>query len=92
MKLVHPVKSEFGYHIIQVMDKREKITVLEDKKEEIRETIAATKGDLNTKIAELIKEAKVDVKDADLKDAFSTYTATPEETTETEAPAEEESK
>ena len=85
-----PVKSEFGYHIIQLLDKRD--ITLENKKEEIRETIAATKGDLNTRIAELIKEAKVDVKDKDLKDAFSTYTATPEETTETEAPAEKESK
>ena len=71
-EISEPVKSDFGYHIIQVLDKREvkDYGSLEDKKEEIREAIAATKGDWNTKMAELIKEAKVDVKDADLKDAF----------------------
>lgn len=71
-----PVQSDFGYHIIQVLDKREvkDYGSLEDKKEEIREAIAATKGDWNTKMAELIKEAKVDVKDADLKGAFENMT------------------
>ncbi|MER1959376.1 MAG: peptidylprolyl isomerase [Solibacillus sp.] len=72
-----PVQSDFGYHIIQVLDKREvkDYGSLEDKKEEIREAIAATKGDWNTKMAELIKEAKVDVKDADLKGAFENMTS-----------------
>ena len=72
-----PVQSDFGYHIIQVLDKREvkDYGSLEDKKEEIREAIAATKGDWNTKMAELIKEAKVDVKDADLKGAFENKTS-----------------
>ena len=72
-----PVQSDFGYHIIQVTDKREVegYGSLEDKKEEIRETIASTKGDWNTKMAELIKEAKVDVKDADLKGAFDSMTS-----------------
>ena len=72
-----PVQSDFGYHIIQVTDKREVegYGSLEDKKEEIRETIASTKGDWNTKMAELIKEAKVDVKDADLKGAFDAMTS-----------------
>ncbi|MER2127227.1 peptidylprolyl isomerase [Solibacillus sp.] len=72
-----PVQSDFGYHIIQVLDKRDvkDYGSLEDKKEEIREAIAATKGDWNTKMAELIKEAKVDVKDADLKGAFENMTS-----------------
>lgn len=76
-QISEPVQSDFGYHIIQVKEKRavEGYGTLEEKKEEIRETIAATKGDWNTKMAELIKEAKVDVKDADLKGAFSGFTA-----------------
>ena len=83
-----PVQSEHGFHIIELMDTRavEGYGTLEEKKEEIRETIGATKGDFNAKLAELIKEAKVDVKDADLKDAFSSYTTSEEE------PAEKESK
>ncbi|MGN7477886.1 peptidylprolyl isomerase [Solibacillus silvestris] len=76
-EISEPVKSDFGYHIIQVKEKRavKDYGTLEEKKEEIREAIAATKGDWNTKMAELIKEAKVDVKDADLKDAFTSFKA-----------------
>ena len=76
-KISEPVQSDFGYHIIQVKEKRavKDYGTLEEKKEEIRESIAATKGDWNAKMAELIKEAKVDVKDADLKGAFSGFTA-----------------
>lgn len=76
-EISEPVKSDSGYHIIQVLDKREvkDYGSLEDKKEEIREAIAATKGDWNTKMAELVKEAKVEVKDADLKGAFENMTS-----------------
>ncbi|MFL0583593.1 peptidylprolyl isomerase [Solibacillus silvestris] len=72
-EISEPVQSEHGFHIIQVTDKRDvkDYGKLEDKKEEIRESIAATKADWNTKMAELIKEADVKVKDKDLKDAFS---------------------
>ncbi|MER2107785.1 MAG: peptidylprolyl isomerase [Solibacillus sp.] len=74
-----PVQSDFGFHIIELLDTRdvEGYGTLEDKKEEIRETIAATKGDWNTKIADLIKEANIEVKDADLKEAFQGYSITP---------------
>jgi foldase protein PrsA len=74
-EISEPVKSDFGYHIIQVTEQRdvEGYGTLEDKKEEIRESIAASKGDWDTKMAELIKEAKVDVKDADLKEAFTKF-------------------
>ncbi|MEK4701126.1 peptidylprolyl isomerase [Solibacillus sp. FSL R7-0668] len=77
-KISEPVKSDFGYHIIQVSEKRDvkDYGTLEEKKEEIRESIAATKGDWNTKMAELIKESKVEVKDEDLKDAFDGMTST----------------
>ena len=71
-----PVKSEYGYHIIEVTDKRaiKDYGTLEEKKDEIKDTIAATKGDFNKKMAELIKEAKVEIKDKDLKHALDTYT------------------
>lgn len=72
-----PVQTQHGFHIIQVQEKRavKDYGTLEEKKEEIRESIVATKGDWNAKMAELIKGAKIDVKDEDLKDAFSSYTA-----------------
>lgn len=75
-KISEPVKTDYGYHIIQVSEKRdvEGYGNLEDEKEKIRETIAATK-DWNTTMASLLKEAKVDVKDADLKNAFADYTS-----------------
>lgn len=67
-----PVQSEFGFHIIEVLEKRdlEGYGSLEDKKEEIRETLTTTQADWATVQADLIKEAKVDVKDEDLKDTF----------------------
>lgn len=88
-----PVQSEFGYHIIEVTDKREveNYGTLEEKKEEIKESIAATKGDLTAKITDLLKDAKVDIKDEDLKAALDTYLTTDadaEANKETEEPAE----
>ena len=72
-----PVQTQHGFHIIQVQEKRavKDYGTLDEKKEEIRESIVATKGDWNAKMAELIKGAKIDVKDEDLKDAFSSFTA-----------------
>lgn len=72
-KISEPVKSSHGYHVIQVTEKRDvkDYGTLEEKKEEIREKIAASKGDWDTKVAELLKEADIKVKDADLKNAFS---------------------
>ena len=76
-EISEPVQSQHGFHVIQLKEKRavEGYGTLEEKKEEIREAIAATKADWNTKMAELIKEAKVEVKDADLKGAFSGFSA-----------------
>lgn len=81
-----PVQSDFGFHIIELLDTRDvkDYGTLEDKKEEIRETIAATKGDWNTKIVELIEAADIEVKDEDLKEAFQGYSITPPEKEEAE--------
>lgn len=76
-KISEPVQSGHGFHIIQVTEKRDvkDYGTLEEKKEEIRESIAATKGDWDTKVAQLLKEADIKVKDADLKNAFSSIEA-----------------
>ncbi len=80
-EISEPVKSEFGYHIIQITDKREvkDYGTLEEKKDEIKDAIAATKGDWNTKIAQLVKDAKVEIKDEDLKAALDHYLASQED-------------
>ncbi len=72
-KISEPVQTVNGFHIIQVTEKRDvkDFGTLEDKKEEIRESIAASKGDWDTKVAQLLKEAEIKVNDADLKNAFS---------------------
>lgn len=74
-KVSEPVQSEFGFHIIEVTDKRdvENYGTLEEKKDSIKETIATSKGDWNAKVAELIKDAKIEIKDKDLSKAFSSF-------------------
>ncbi|HWL26244.1 MAG TPA: peptidylprolyl isomerase [Ureibacillus sp.] len=72
-KISEPVKTDFGYHIIEVTDKREVegYGTLEEKQDEIRQTLVGQKA--NAKLTELIRAAKVDIKDADLKDALKNY-------------------
>ncbi|MDN4493178.1 peptidylprolyl isomerase [Ureibacillus aquaedulcis] len=81
-EISEPVQSQFGYHIIEVTDKREveDYGTLEEKKDEIKEAIAAKKGDFTAKISELLKDADVDIKDEDLKEALSTYLTTDSDT------------
>lgn len=71
-----PVQTENGFHIIQVTDTRpvEDVPPLEDQKEEIRSQLAMAKADqesLIPKIAGMMEDAKIDIKDEDLKDAFN---------------------
>lgn len=68
-----PVQSDFGFHIIQITEKRkiEGYASLEDEKETIREAVVAEKADWNEISAKLFKEAKIEVKDKDLSEAFS---------------------
>ena len=70
-----PVKSDFGYHIIEVKEKRdvEGYGTLEEKKEEIREQLKAQKADWTAIQDQLLEDAKVEIKDEDLKDAFETH-------------------
>ena len=74
-----PVKSDYGYHIIQITDKRaiEDFGTFEEKKDAIKETLVSkAQPDVeywNTIVAELVKDAKIEVKDKDLSNAFSTF-------------------
>lgn len=67
-----PVKSEHGYHIIQVTDKKEKKS-FDEMKEEITAEVKRSKvdGEKVQKVLEKeIKDAGVEIKDKDLKDAL----------------------
>lgn len=74
-EISEPVQSQHGFHIIQVTEKRqvEDQAPLEDQKEQIRTDLAMAKADqaaLVPKIAEMLKDADVDIKDEDLKGAL----------------------
>ncbi|MDN7247334.1 peptidylprolyl isomerase [Planococcus shenhongbingii] len=74
-EISEPVQSQHGFHIIQVTEKREvkDQPKLEDQKEQIRSDLAIAKADQTTlvpKIAEMMKEADVEIKDEDLKGAL----------------------
>ena len=85
-EISEPVQTEYGFHIIQVTDKREveDYGTLEEKKEEIKEAIAAQKGDFAAKVSELLKEADIDIKDKDLKSALDSYLTTTDDSSEKE--------
>ncbi|MFD2924347.1 peptidylprolyl isomerase [Halobacillus naozhouensis] len=70
-----PVKTQFGYHIIKVTDKRkvEDVKPYEEAKKEIKRTLVSQKVNqqqLQAKIDKLMKEAEIDVKLDQFKDLF----------------------
>ncbi len=71
-----PVQSSYGYHIIEVTDKKEideDIGTLEENKEEIRRKLVERKIDPQEameRINKLIEESKVDIKLDEFKDIF----------------------
>lgn len=87
-KISEPVKSDFGYHIIQVTEKKEKPS-FEDMKAEIEQKVKASKADptkMNEALQNELKEAEVKVNDEDLKGIIQEDTpeAEPKSETETE--------
>ncbi|UOQ92759.1 peptidylprolyl isomerase [Halobacillus shinanisalinarum] len=70
-----PVKTQFGFHIIKVTDKREveDVKPYEEAKKEIKRTLVSQKIDqktLQAKMNELMKAAEIDVKIEQYKDLF----------------------
>ncbi|ASN06594.1 peptidylprolyl isomerase [Virgibacillus necropolis] len=75
-KVSEPVKTQHGFHIIKVTDKRDseaKIGSFEEEKEGIRSELAAKKVDpakAQEKLTNLLKDAKIDVKIDQYEDLF----------------------
>jgi foldase protein PrsA len=73
-----PVKSQFGYHIIQLTDKKEKKPYAE-MKDEIETQVKSSKlttEEINKAMQRELKAADVKVSDKDLKDALKPQTGT----------------
>ena len=73
-QISEPVKSQFGYHIIEVTDVKEKES-FEDMKKDLEYELKVSKIDSETMDKALQRELKaagVKVKDKDLKDTFDT--------------------
>jgi foldase protein PrsA len=73
-----PVKSQFGYHIIQVTDKKEK-KPYEDMKKQVEYEVKSSKlttEEINKAMERELKDADVKVNDKDLKDALNLSTST----------------
>ncbi|MFP5110845.1 peptidylprolyl isomerase [Bacillaceae bacterium C204] len=73
-----PVKSQFGYHIIQLTDKKEKKPFAE-MKDEIETKVKSSKlttEEINKAMQRELKDADVKVSDKDLKDALKPQTGT----------------
>jgi len=74
-----PVKTQFGYHIIQVTEKKEKKS-FEDMKSEIEYDVKSSKltsDSINKAMTRELKAADVKVSDKDLKDALKPAPAAP---------------
>lgn len=73
-EISEPVESQFGFHIIEVTDKREKeedIGTFEENKEDIRRNLASKKIDPEQaveKMNKLISDTKIDIKIDQYKD------------------------
>lgn len=69
-----PVKTQFGYHVIKVLQNGEKVPYAEANKEEVKELYVTYKiADAvtqNTILSDLVKKAKIEIKENDLKDAI----------------------
>lgn len=71
-----PVQTSFGFHIIEVIEKREIEGSYEDMKEELAREVKLEKADTNAlfgKVAQLMKEGNVEIKDEDLTAALANF-------------------
>ena len=71
-----PVQTDFGFHIIEVLDRKEveeDIGTLEENKEDIRRQLVERQVDPEEameKINKLIEDAKIDIKIKELENIF----------------------
>ena len=75
-EISEPVKSQYGYHIIQLLDKKEKESY-DKMKDKLEYNLKVSKIDpakVQTKLDALVKEAAVKINDKDLSGAVSTGT------------------
>ncbi|MBC2211933.1 peptidylprolyl isomerase [Listeria seeligeri] len=79
------VKTSYGYHLIQLVKKTDKITYAKDKAKVKEAYIQSqlTSENMTAALKKELKAANIDIKDSDLKDAFSDYTSTESTSTTT---------
>ncbi|MDQ0232315.1 peptidylprolyl isomerase [Metabacillus malikii] len=78
-----PIKSDYGFHIIKVTETRKSLDEMKDTlKEDVRSQKLQQPDTIQAALEKEIKEAKVDVKDKDMKDLFKENNA---DTTEKES-------
>jgi len=81
-----PVQSDFGFHIIEVIEKRDTEESFEDMREELEREVKIAKADSSAlfgTVAQLMKDANVEIQDEELEGALANFL-------DYEAPAEEE--
>ncbi|MYL34556.1 hypothetical protein GLW08_13900 [Pontibacillus yanchengensis] len=74
-KVSKPVESEYGFHVIKVTDKREKedtssIGTFDEMEEQLQTELETRKANPD-QLTEIMNEAKIDIKNADLKERIS---------------------
>lgn len=91
-----PVQTSFGFHIIEVIEKREIEKSYEDMKEELAREVKLEKADTSAlfgTVAQLMKDGNVEIKDEDLSAALANFLdyeePAAEETTEEETTEED---
>ncbi|TQR19052.1 peptidylprolyl isomerase [Psychrobacillus vulpis] len=73
-----PVKTQHGFHVIEVTDKRTIKESYEDKKAELEKKLKLEKADTSTllpKVAKMMKDADIKIKDKDLETALDEFLA-----------------
>lgn len=81
-EISEPVKSDFGYHVIELLDTRKAETDKTDDeiKAEVENNLKSVA--FEARLKELVKDADIDIKDEEFKHAIDTYLPAKEEKTE----------